>query len=90
MVKGIQVIKKKREELDSARNTIEDLGMCSLETHPEDVLYETELEDMCEQGPSTLGELASQRWHEYSHLPGETVDSTTGEVLDPVKVQDGV
>ena len=31
---------------------------------PEDVLYEVELEDMCEQDPSTWEDLASQRWHE--------------------------
>lgn len=44
---------------------------------------------MCEQDPSTLEDLASQRWEESSHLPGETHDSTTSEVLDPVKVKEG-
>ena len=48
-----------------------------------------ELEDMCEQDPSTWENLADQRWQEYSQSFGEFVDSTTGEVLDPTKVQDG-
>ena len=61
----------------------------SLDTCPEDVLYETELEDMCEQDPSTWEDLASQRWHAYSQFSNETVDSTTGEILAPVKVQAG-
>ena len=56
---------------------------------PEDVLYEVELEDMCEQDSSTWEDLASQRWHEYSQFSQETVDSTTGEVLDPAKVKAG-
>ena len=44
---------------------------------------------MCEQDPSTWENLADQRWQEYSQSFGETVDSTTGEVLDPTKVQAG-
>ena len=44
---------------------------------------------MCEQDPSTWEDLASQRWHEYSQFSQETVDSTTGEVLDPAKVKAG-
>ena len=56
-----------------------------LDTEPEDVLYELELEDMCEQDPSTWEDLATQRSQEYSQLSNETVDSTTGEVLDPEK-----
>ena len=44
---------------------------------------------MCEEDPSTWEDLATQRWHEYSQLPNETVDSTTGEVLDLAKVQAG-
>ena len=60
-----------------------------LDTDPEDVLYELELEDMCEQDPSTWEDLATQRWQEYSQFSSKTVDSTTGEVLDPAKVQEG-
>ena len=56
---------------------------------PEDVLYEVELEDMCEKDPSTWEDLASQRWHEYSLFSQETVDSTTGDILDPAKVKAG-
>ena len=48
---------------------------------PEEVLYTTELEDMCEQDPSTWENLASQRWQEYSQSFNDTVDSTTGEIL---------
>ena len=52
---------------------------------------------MCEQDPSTWESLATQRWQEYSHdqgarvpaAPGEVLDSTTGETLDPIKVQEG-
>ena len=44
---------------------------------------------MCEQDPSTWEDLATQRWQEYSQFSIETVDSTTGEVLDPEKVQAG-
>ena len=55
VVKGIQVIKRGLEEVrggvatvTGAHPTYDRLDMC-----PEDVLYEMELEDMCEQGPST-------------------------------------
>ena len=44
---------------------------------------------MCEQGPSTWEDLASQRWYDYSQVSNEAVDSTTGEILDPAKVQAG-
>ncbi len=44
---------------------------------------------MCEQDPSTWENLASQRWQEYSQSFSDTVDSTTGGTLDPVKVQAG-
>jgi hypothetical protein len=80
IVKGIQVIRNKREELDSALEMIEEarrnesMGGGSFTDPPsygnapnlcpEDVLYEVELEDMCEQDPSTWEDLASQRWHE--------------------------
>ena len=103
MVKGIDVIKRKRDELNLVLRSYEEVGHCTCggvatstgahshcdkpECCPEDVLYEIELEDMCEQDPSTWEELACQRWHEYSQSLGETVDSTTGEILDPVKVQ---
>ena len=49
----------------------------------EDVLYELELEDMCEQDPTTWEDLANQRWQEHSQASNGTVDSTTGEILDP-------
>jgi len=77
IVKGIQVIRNKREELDSALEMIEEarrnesMGVGSITDPasygnapnlcPEDVLYEVELEDMCEQDPSTWEDLASQR-----------------------------
>ncbi len=103
VVKGIQVIKRRLEELASAEGMWvgsregaphgtpigAHLSANSLDTCPEDVLYETELEDMCEQDPSTWEDLASQRWQEYSHFPGATLDSTTGEILDPAKVKAG-
>ena len=89
VLKGVQFIKRKREEVDNAQREIEESGLCSLQTLLEDVLYQTELEDMCEQDPTTWEELASQRWEEFSQPPGETLDSTTGEALDPTKVQEG-
>ena len=55
----------------------------------EDVLYELELEDMCEQDPTVWDDLANQRWQEHSQTSNGVVDSTTGESLDPTKVQAG-
>ncbi len=105
MVKGIQVIKRRLEERAATQKTLEEAGRCmregvatvtgahptadSIDICPEDVLYEIEVEDMCEQDPSTWENLASQRWQEHSQFFGETVDSTTGEILDPAKVQAG-
>lgn len=36
------------------------IGSCELWAHLEDVLYEIELEDMCEEGPSTWEDLANK------------------------------
>ena len=66
-----------------------ELGVCPFTAHPEDVLYEVELEDMCEEDPSTWEDLANQKWEESTNRPGETRDSTTGEILDPAKVVEG-
>ena len=44
---------------------------------------------MCEKDPSTWEDLATQKWQEYSQFSNEPVDSTTGEILDPGKVQAG-
>ena len=76
VVKGIQVIKGKLEELSSARRMIKEACQCvpgnlasvtsagshgnDLAIDPEDVLYELELEDMCEEDPSTWENLANQ------------------------------
>jgi hypothetical protein len=105
VVKGIEVIKRKRDELNLVLRSYDEAGRCTCgsvatstgahshcdnrDCSPEDVLYEVELEDMCEQDPSTWEDLASQRWQEYSQSLGETLDSTTGEILDPAKVQAG-
>ena len=92
VVKGIQVIKKQSEMIKEAR------GSASTDVAsahwwgagcPEDVLYELELEDMGEQDTSTWEDLANQRWQEHSQLWSETVDSTTGNILDPDKVPAG-
>ena len=56
---------------------------------PEEVLFEVELEDMCEDEPSTSEDLAEKEWKQSRSLPGDTCDSTTGEVLDPAKVTEG-
>ena len=60
-----------------------------LDACAEDVLYECELEDMCEKDPSTWENLANQRWQEYPQFANETLDSTTGEILEPAKVKAG-
>ena len=98
VVKGVQVVKRHREMVLEARDRLprgpasangvgpraDSLGSCE-----EDILYELELEDMCEKDPSTWEDLATQKWQEYSQFSHEQVDSTTGEVLDPDKVQAG-
>ena len=71
VVKGIQVIKKKREMIKEASQktregpaSVHGAGPngCSLYPCTEAVLYELELEDMCEKDPSTWEDLATQRW----------------------------
>ena len=97
VVKGIQVIKKKIEMikeaqircLESTSSTGVPSGHWCDAGSPEDVLYELELEDMCEQDPAVWEDLANHRWQERSQLSNETVDSTSGEILDPGKVQAG-
>ena len=98
VVKGIQVIKKNHEMIKKARQCMPGGSVSfqgaephgdSLHSCPEDVLYELELEDMCEKDPSTWEDLATQKWQEYSQFSNETVDSTTGEILEPAKVQAG-
>ena len=44
---------------------------------------------MCEKGPSTWESLANQRWQVYPHFANETLESTTGEILEPAKVKAG-
>jgi hypothetical protein len=86
-VKGIQVIKKRREMIREARErvprdpaSVHGVGSHgdSLYSCEEDALYELELEDMCERGPSTWEDLATQKWQEYSQFSDEMFDSTTG------------
>lgn len=105
VVKGIRVVNNILEELTAAKNALYESGSRvqggvatatgahspddSTDICPEDVLYSTELEDMCEQDPSTWESLASQRWQGHSRVVGEIVDSTTGEVFDTVKVKAG-
>ena len=55
----------------------------------DDFLFEIELEDMCEEDPSTWEELANERWLESTWPAEETRDSTSGELLDPKKVHEG-
>ena len=56
---------------------------------PEDVLFEVELEDMCGEDPTHYEDVAEIRRQGNMSSQGETRDSTTGEVLDPAKVQEG-
>ena len=57
--------------------------------YPEDVLFEVELEDMCEEDPSHWEAFAEEEWKEFNKHPGETRDSVTGEVLVLAKVKQG-
>ena len=52
-------------------------------------LFEIELEDMCEEDPSTWEELANERSTAATWPAEETRDSTSGELMDPKKVHDG-
>ena len=44
---------------------------------------------MCEQYPTIWEDFANRRWEESQSYPGETRDSTTGELLDPARVDEG-
>ena len=89
IVKGAQVIKVKNQETLEAQRRMVDLGLSPVTTDPDDFLFEVELEDMCEEDPSTWEELANERWGESTWPAEETRDSTSGELLDPKKVQEG-
>ena len=89
VIKGVQVVKKERQEMRTAREKALETGVARSIGHPEDVLFEVELDDMCEEDTSMWEELAEKEWNEYKSLPGESHDSTTGEVLDPAKVKEG-
>ena len=56
---------------------------------PENVLFEVELEDMCEEGPSTWETLDEDEWKECNKIPGETRDSVTQELLNPSTIKEG-
>ena len=73
MIKGIDVIKKELEHRVLELSKIERLGENDSEVHPDDVLFEVELEDMCEQDPSVWESIATQWWHEYEQAPGVRV-----------------
>ena len=54
--------REEREERVAAQEKTVKLGGTRFPGHPEDVLYEIELEDMCEEGPSTWEDQANQKW----------------------------
>ena len=83
------IVKKRCDEVVTAQKEAVELGGCPLPALSEDVLFEVELEDMCEQDPTVWEDLANRRWEESTSYPGETRDSTTGEMLDPAKVNEG-
>ncbi len=66
-----------------------DLGVSPVTTDANDFLFEIELNDMCEQDPSTWEELANQQWGESEWPAEEARDSTSGELLEPKKVHGG-
>ena len=71
---GVQIVKAAREEALAPSVNL---------------LCEFELEDMCEQDPASWEHIACQKWEEFQSDQGGTRDSTTGEVLDPTKVEEG-
>ncbi len=83
------MIKVKNQETLEAQRRMVDLGLSPVTTDPDDFLFEVGLEDMCEEDPSTWEELANERWGESTWPADETRDSTSGELLDPKKVQEG-
>ena len=87
---GIQVVTRKNEEILEVQKKMIELGGRSLTTSSEDVLFEAELEDMCEQDPSAWEQVANDQCASAWGSPGETRDSTTGETLDPAKVEERV
>ena len=97
VLNGVDIIKKELEERVLELTKMESFNECDFPVHSEDCLFELEMEDMCEQDPSTWESIANQRWQEHTHAsgarvpaaPGEILNSTTGELLDPRKVQEG-
>ena len=89
MVKGIEIVKRQRDELREAYERALESEVPPSMGYLEEVFSEVELEDMCEDEPSTWEHIEEKEWKEYRSLPGETCDSTTGEVLDPAKVKEG-
>jgi len=77
---------KVQETLDAQRKMV-DMGLNPATS--DDFLFEIELEEMCEEDPSTWEELANERWTEATWPAEETRDSTSGELLDPKKVHEG-
>ncbi len=53
VAKGINIAKHRCEEVMDTQKKVVELGWCAIPTLCEDSIYEVELEDMCEQGPST-------------------------------------
>ena len=89
IVKGIHIVKRKCDEQVIVQKNTNKLGGRQFTAHSEGVLFEVELEDMCEQDPTIWEDLANRRWGDFQSYPGETRDSTTGELLDPAKVDEG-
>lgn len=89
VVRGIQIVKGRNEDILAAQKKTVELGVRLFTAHPEDILYEIEFGDMCEQDPSTWKDLSNQKWEESVWSPGSTRDSATGEPLYPDKVSEG-
>ena len=87
IVKGTQIVKDKVQETLAAQRKMVDMGLNPATS--DDFLFEIELEDMCEEDPSTWEELANEKWTEATWPAEETRDSTSGELLDPKKVHEG-
>ena len=53
------------------------------------MLFEAELEDMCEEEPTTWEDIVEGELWGDNHTLGGTCDSVTREAMDPKKVQEG-
>ena len=60
-MKGTHIVKVKNQETLDAQRKMVDLGVSPVTMDADDFLFEVELEDMCEEDPSTWEEFANHK-----------------------------